>query len=150
MLDEIEKENFIGLEFVELNACPGGCVGGALAVENAYIAKARLQSLRRYLPVSLNHPTDIGSDGRLPDEVLWETGVDYSPVLRLDENRVTALKKMAQIQQISETLCDLDCGSLRRAHLPRISRGRGQRRGLGGRLHHQAEAEATAAGERRK
>ena len=111
VLDEIEKENFIGLEFVELNACPGGCVGGALAVENAYIAKARLQSLRRYLPVSLNHPTDIGADGRLPDEVLWETGVDYSPVLRLDENRVTAMKKMAQIQQISETLCDLDCGS---------------------------------------
>ena len=111
VLDEIEKENFIGLEFVELNACPGGCVGGALAVENAYIAKARLQSLRRYLPVSLNHPTDIGADGRLPDEVLWETGVDYSPVLRLDVDRVTAMKKMAQIQQISETLCDLDCGS---------------------------------------
>lgn len=111
VLDEIEKENFIGLEFVELNACPGGCVGGALAVENAYIAKARLQSLRRYLPVSLNHPTDIGADGRLPDGVLWETGVDYSPVLRLDVNRVTAMKKMAQIQQISETLCDLDCGS---------------------------------------
>ena len=43
--------------------------------------------------------------------MLWETGVDYSPVLRLDENRVTAMKKMAQIQQISETLCDLDCGS---------------------------------------
>ena len=111
VLDEIEKENIIGLDFVELNACPGGCVGGALAVENAYIAKARLQSLRRYLPVSLNHPTDIGEDGRLPDGVLWETGVDYSPVLSLAVDRVTAMKKMAQLQQISESLCDLDCGS---------------------------------------
>ncbi len=43
VLDEIEKENFAGLEFVELNACSGGCVGGAMNVENPFIAKARLQ-----------------------------------------------------------------------------------------------------------
>ena len=29
--------------------------GGVLTVENAYVAKARLQRLRRYLPVSRNH-----------------------------------------------------------------------------------------------
>ena len=38
VLDEIEKENFAGLEFIELNSCNGGCVGGALNVENPYIA----------------------------------------------------------------------------------------------------------------
>ncbi|MBR6681910.1 MAG: 4Fe-4S binding protein, partial [Clostridia bacterium] len=72
VLDEIEKENFRELEFVELNACPGGCVGGALTVENAYIAKARLQSLRRYLPVSLNHVAVADHGDKLPDDVMWD------------------------------------------------------------------------------
>ena len=108
VLDEIEKENFRELEFVELNACPGGCVGGTLTVENAYIAKARLQSLRRYLPVSLNH---IDLQGTVPEGVIWDAVVNYSPVLRLHADRMEAMKKMAQIQKIHETLCDLDCGS---------------------------------------
>jgi hypothetical protein len=111
VLDEIEKENIRGIEFVELNSCNGGCVGGALTVENPYIAKTRLQSLRRYLPVSLNHVNDITPEGDVPSSVLWDSEVDYVPVLRLDTDRATAMKKMTQIQQISETLCDLDCGS---------------------------------------
>lgn len=111
VLDEIEKENFLGLEFVELNSCPGGCVGGALTVENAYIAKARLQSLRRYLPVSLNRISSVNDGDELPSEVMWDADVNYSPVMRLHADRGEAMKKMAQIQKIHETLCDLDCGS---------------------------------------
>ena len=111
VLDEIEKENIRGIEFVELNACNRGCVGGALTVENPYIAKTRLQSLRRYLPVSLNHAPDLGDDDELPREIMWDSQVDYMPVLRLDTDRMTAMKKMTRIQLISETLCDLDCGS---------------------------------------
>lgn len=112
VLDEIEKENFIGLDFVELNSCPGGCVGGALTVENAYIAKARLQMLRRYLPVSLNHVAKIdGDENAIPSYYLWDSSIDYNPVTRLDRNRSEAMKKLMQIQKIREELCDLDCGS---------------------------------------
>ncbi len=111
VLDEIEKENFRELEFVELNACPGGCVGGALTVENAYIAKARLQSLRRYLPVSLNHMAASDFGDELPRDVMWDADVNYSPVMRLHADRFEAMKRMAQMQKIHETLCDLDCGS---------------------------------------
>ncbi len=107
VLDEIEKENFIGLEFVELNACNGGCVGGALTVENPYIAKARLQSLRRYLPVSLNRVTD----NDLPDDSKWDSELSYQNVTKLSNNRLEAMKKMAQIQSIKESLYCLDCGS---------------------------------------
>ncbi len=111
VLDEIEKENIRGIEFVELNSCNGGCVGGALTVENPYIAKTRLQSLRRYLPVSLNHVSSMPVDGSVPKEVLFDSEIDYIPVLRLDTDRMEAMKRMTQIQKISETLCDLDCGS---------------------------------------
>lgn len=110
VLDEIEKENIIGLDFVELNACHGGCVGGTLTVENAYIAKTRLQSLRRYLPVSLNR-VSAGQEQVLPDEMLWDNGVDYIPVMSLDTDRASAMKKMMKIEEIYESLCDLDCGS---------------------------------------
>ena len=54
VLDQLENGNISTLEFIELNACPGGCVGGVMALENPFVAKARLQTLRRYLPVSQN------------------------------------------------------------------------------------------------
>ena len=52
VLDQLDNGNISSLEFIELNACPGGCVGGVLTIQNPFIAKARLQTLRRYLPVS--------------------------------------------------------------------------------------------------
>jgi len=112
VLDEIEKENFRDLEFVELNACNGGCVGGALTVENAYMTKARLQLLRRYLPVALNRlEHNQNGEDNVPDEILWDTSVNYTPVTRLHTTMSEAIKKMAKIQSIRETLCSLDCGS---------------------------------------
>lgn len=110
VLDEIENENFAGLEFIELNACSGGCVGGALTVENPYIAKARLQILRRYLPVSQNHierhdPTEV------PEGFLWDDPLEYSPVMQLDSDMGEAMKKMADIQAIYEMFPHLDCGA---------------------------------------
>ena len=54
VLDLVENGNIPPLEFIELNACTGGCVGGVLTVQNPFIAKARLQTLRRYLPISQN------------------------------------------------------------------------------------------------
>ena len=108
VLDEIENGNISGLEFVELDACNGGCVGGALTVENPYISKARLQNLRRYLPVSQNHAQ---LDSQVPPEYIWNKPLQYSPVLQLDDDVVTAMKKMSDIQELTEKFPKLDCGS---------------------------------------
>ena len=108
--DEIEKENFAGLEFIELNSCNGGCVGGTLTVENPYIAKARLQNLRRYLPVSQSVlASDIPAEAR--ERMLWDADVKYLPVMQLDTDRATAMRKMQKIQTISKGFSHLDCGS---------------------------------------
>ena len=48
VLEELEDEKLHGLTFVELNACSGGCVGGTLTVENAYIAMAKTKRLTKY------------------------------------------------------------------------------------------------------
>lgn len=107
VLDHIENSDFPELDFVELNACNGGCVGGAMTVANPYIAKARIQSLRRYLPVAPNfHP----ADGNVLEEVLIPE-VEYIPQAPLSENRAEAMRMMAYIQEIRKDLPDLDCGS---------------------------------------
>ena len=42
VLEDLEDQKFDQLEFIELNACAGGCVGGVLTVENPYLAKVKL------------------------------------------------------------------------------------------------------------
>lgn len=107
VLEELEDEHIRELEFIELNACSGGCVGGVLTVENPYVARARLQRLRRYLPVSRNHL----EAGGVPDSMHWQSELEYAPVLKLSDNMEEALRMMADIDRICATFPGLDCGS---------------------------------------
>ena len=109
ILDEIENGTMHNLEFVELNACIGGCVGGALNVENPFIAKARLRSLRKYLPISRNHASE--QDGQIPDDLFLTSDLTMEVPSKLSENRLTAIAKMSEIEEIYRTLPNLDCGS---------------------------------------
>ncbi|MBQ2709612.1 MAG: 4Fe-4S binding protein [Clostridia bacterium] len=107
VLDQIDNSDIVTLDFVELNACSGGCVGGAMAVENPYIAQARLQSLKRYLPVSPNRPA---SDW-IPDEYFRDEVFEYDPTSLLSDDRKTAMRMMSDIESIRCGLPGLDCGS---------------------------------------
>ena len=109
VLDEIENGTLHDLEFVELNACNGGCVGGTLNVENPFIAKARLRSMRKYLPISCNHIPDIG--GEIPQDIFLTENIESDFSSRLSEDRVTAIAKMSEIEKIYAELPQLDCGS---------------------------------------
>lgn len=113
VLDEIETGQFPMLEFVELNACNGGCVGGVATVENPYIARVRLQVLRRYLPVSQNRLPKADERAReyLPSDIMFGDRLTYMPVQKLDDDMAVAMKKMSEIELIAETLPALDCGS---------------------------------------
>lgn len=113
VLDQIEDGNIPELEFIELNACNGGCVGGTMSMENPYVAKARLQTLRRYLPVSQNWIYNNGSedDTRIPDEYFFNELPTYQPINRLSGNMNESFKMMAAIEAIVQRLPDIDCGS---------------------------------------
>ncbi len=108
VLDEIENGTLHDLEFVELNACIGGCVGGVLNVENPFIAKARLRSLRKYLPISRNH---VENQDEIPDDLLWTDMLHHDPAEALSDDRLTAIAKMSKIEEIYRSLPHLDCGS---------------------------------------
>jgi len=107
VLDEIENGTIRDLEFVELNACNGGCVGGTLNVENPYIAKARLRSLRKFLPVSMNKlDADASIEGAVT-ETPFVTESLNAPVT----DRLSAIERMSRVEKIYKDLPHLDCGS---------------------------------------
>ena len=110
VLDQVETGNIPPLEFIELNACTSGCVGGVLTIQNPFIAKARLQTLRRYLPVSQNKPDKEASD-YIPDTYLFEEMPEYLPISRLGNTLAESMRMMADIQKIKNDLPGIDCGA---------------------------------------
>lgn len=106
VLEDLEDEKFYDLDFVELNACSGGCVGGVLTVENPYVARAKLKRIRKYRPVSCNH-----IDGEDLSAFFWDEAVEYEPVLELDADFRTAMEKMKTMREIEARLYGMDCGS---------------------------------------
>ena len=107
ILEEIESERLHDLDFVELNACNGGCVGGVLTAENPYVAKARIQILRKYLPVSQNHISK-DSDMSVAD---WTKVLEPDKTMKLSENIAESLAMYEKIDALYEKLPKLDCGA---------------------------------------
>ena len=106
VLEELEDEKLNDLDFIELNCCTGGCVGGVLTVENPYVAKARIQRLRKFMPVSCN---SVAAEYDL-DSLSWTKELSPSPAMKLADNVIKAMRMMTQLREIEKTLPGLDCG----------------------------------------
>ena len=107
VLEEIEEKKFKRLHFVELRACDAGCVGGILTVKNPFMAKARTQILRKYLPVSMNH---LETDD-VPKDMLFGATLNAVEGMKLSDNLFDALAIMQKIDGIEKKLPGLDCGA---------------------------------------
>ncbi len=107
VLEQMEDDRLSDQDFVELNACPAGCVGGVLNIENPYVAATRMKRLRNYRPVACN----CLSGETLPTEILWDAEVKPITALSLDSNPQHSLKMMREIEEIESRLYGLDCGS---------------------------------------
>lgn len=109
VLDQVENGNIPQLEFIELNACPGGCVGGVMTMQNPFIAKARLQTLRRYLPVSQNFLSK--DENYIPENYIFNEIPTYHPISRLSDSMAESMRMMADIQRLKDGLPGIDCGA---------------------------------------
>ncbi|MFI3313214.1 MAG: [Fe-Fe] hydrogenase large subunit C-terminal domain-containing protein [Eubacteriales bacterium] len=105
VLEDLEDEKFGTLDFIELNACNAGCVGGVLNIENPYVARAKLKQLKKQLPSQYPH------DAVSKAITQWDVPLEYQPVLSLDENFTVAMAKMQECEEIASQLPGLDCGS---------------------------------------
>lgn len=108
VLEELDNGNFPELEFIELNACPGGCVGGVMTVVNPFIAKARLRALGRYLPVSQNWGS--AENASVPEDAMGKNNIEYAPY-SFGKDRDESMKMMSKMEEICKTLPGTDCGS---------------------------------------
>ena len=109
VLDELETGTFPFLDFIELNACMGGCVGGVLTVENPYIAKVKIQNLKRYLPVM---------QSRYSREVVENVSDRFSTdqfIMNAEKksggDMLAAMSIMKKAQEVFSVLPEFDCGA---------------------------------------
>lgn len=107
VLDALEDKTLSSVDFIELNACPGGCVGGVLTVENPFIAKARIQAINKILPDHLN---SLAATGKSLSFYTWEKAPNKTEGLLLAEDRQNAMQKMIAINEIYAKLPMADCG----------------------------------------
>jgi hypothetical protein len=105
ILEALEDEKLSRVDFVELNACVGGCVGGVLTVENPFIAKARLDKMIR---ASQSEPLP---DDLPENEIQWDDRVEYDPIFQLDTDVFAAMQKMSQVEAIEKLFPGMDCGA---------------------------------------
>lgn len=107
VLEDLEDQKFTNLQFVELNACNGGCVGGVLTVENPYVAEVKLKRLRKYMPVARSHMEEEEAEGFIN----WTESVEFEPVFNLGQTMMESFSRLNQVERLCKKLPGLDCGS---------------------------------------
>ena len=106
ILEKMEDDMLEDFAFVNLFTCDGGCSGGALNVQNAYIARADLRPLRAKLPREI--PKD-----KLPfaGDISWNQRIQYDNVYRLGSTMQESMARLSAAERIEKELPGLDCGS---------------------------------------
>lgn len=107
VLEEMDDNRLSDQDFVELNACPAGCVGGVLHIENPYVVVTRLKRLWAYLPVACNSI----KGGEVPEQLLWKEKLRPDESLRLSSEPKKAMQMMKALEETESRLYGLDCGS---------------------------------------
>ncbi|HHY96101.1 MAG TPA: hypothetical protein GX513_14005 [Firmicutes bacterium] len=112
VLEEVERGSLADVDFIEAQACVGGCVGGPLAVQNPFVSRVRMKALaeeygRRSLAVDEEEMRRRFRRGFF-DMV---RPIHPRPVLRLDEDVTRAIRKMDRLEKTLARLPGLDCGA---------------------------------------
>lgn len=110
LLEELEMGRLQDIRFLECQACTGGCVGGALTVENPFIARVRLRELAAELPqatsLCLNNVLEeFGDIFAIKDEIIPR------PITPLAADMFTAIARIEELEIIEKRLPGLDCGA---------------------------------------
>lgn len=114
VLADVEMGKFSQVDFLECQACPGGCVGGALAVLNPTLAKVNLEETLKRSDLQPQPGTefiDLVEDLYRAGFYERENAIEPHPAVGLDEDLTEAVRKMAVMERVLATLPGLDCGS---------------------------------------
>ncbi len=111
ILDDIEKGRLRRYRYVDCHACPEGCVGGCLTVENPYLARGKAIKLQQSLPAGCivdRHDVEVSYRKK---ELLMDEILTARPLRPLDEDISRAILKMKERDRILADLPRIDCGA---------------------------------------
>ncbi len=111
VLDELERGKLDGqVDFIEAQACHGGCVGGCLNVENPFVARVRIRELAVQHKDATVNPiiSDIAGD---EPEIWFSLGLRPRTIYSLHEDPKEAEKRLLELEQVESDLPGLDCGA---------------------------------------
>lgn len=108
VFEALENGKLNNVAFIEALACPAGCVGGPLTVENPYIARARIRTRERRALSRAGRPLPVDPKGL---DLRWQEQLKPREALRLDPDMLKAMIMMEEMELIAASLPGLDCGS---------------------------------------
>lgn len=112
LLEEIERGELKNVDFIELQACIGGCVGGPLNIHNLFVGRVRLRELIKKCGSKPSYYTDeellkLYTQGHYAST----EPIQPKTIMHLDEDMSMAILKMERLDQITNELPGLDCGA---------------------------------------
>ncbi len=108
VLESLSIGRLQGIDFIEGRACSGGCVGGVLTIENAYVAK---EIIRQACRNNQQVPFNKLEEGYHWRDFRWKQGLEYRSALLLDAKPEVAMLKMEAVNDILKKLPGMDCGA---------------------------------------
>jgi iron only hydrogenase large subunit-like protein len=112
VLEEIEMGRLDKLSFVEMSACPGGCIGGPLVVENRFIALNNIKNIsKRLKKLETNEEENAKYMEMYTNNIIrMSNKIEPSSVMKLDNDLTNSIKKMNAMENIMAGLPGIDCG----------------------------------------
>lgn len=109
-LEDIENDKLKDLDFFEGLACVGGCVGGPLVFESAFVAQSRVQKICDEVGFSEDVEAEASAYAK-KGVAATKKQMEAVDVMKLDDDRMEALKKIQMIEELIQKLPGMDCGS---------------------------------------
>lgn len=105
LLEDLEDDKIVDIDFIECCACTGGCVGGPLTVNNTYVAQANIKKLMK------KYTRECNCDNYTDDDLMLTAAITCEPILKLSSNMSESIRMMDEIDKLIEKFPGLDCGS---------------------------------------
>lgn len=109
ILSRVEDHYLDQYDYIVLRSCTNGCVGGCLNVENPFVAMSRIKKMIKEGELrdkDLRGIEDMYSQGEFDVEPLKPR-----PIMELDKDIKTAIKKMKRINEFLTMLPGLNCSA---------------------------------------
>jgi hypothetical protein len=118
-LEKIENDEITDIDFLELRACDQSCAGGVLVAGNRFLTAERMRKRAMVAPdcskvsfIGTGDPNSLHGQTILADQVdLSIQDIKPRSMLKLDENRTEAMRKMQEVNKLVKKMPSLDCGA---------------------------------------